>query len=226
MSIQSNKLVHFCSRSRVSWMKKASSKTFSVSLILLGMTTLLSLNGCATQSTRNNQLSSADAQTSLYVNQKMEHLATSIDTSLKELQHLDRGDEGPRKNTPLGTAIGGAAGPNLAPVSMPMQAGLDTPLGQKLAQEKTDAQIAHNREMLQKRVKLNWDGSASSFLKALAYKVGFSFSVVGAGPDPYIHIHVKDATIESVLTTVADQITNIADIHVDVADRSISLVYH
>lgn len=206
---------------KLSSSKKSTKSAWYMTLGALSLLSLTSISGCSSMHSRRTSEVS-DGNTSAYVNGHMDNVINSVDTSLKNLVQLERGDEGPRKNTPLGSTIAGAAGPNAAPYAMASKAALDTPLGQSQNNER----LHQNREILNTRVKLDWEGESSGFLSALAGKVGYRFSIVGNGIDPLIKIHVKDATIQSVLTDVANQINQKADIHVDIDTRCISLVYH
>lgn len=201
--------------SRVGWLRVAGLLSF-VAL------SSLSMGGCASMGHRNKLQSEVGGDnSSAYVNNQMGAVVNSVDQKLSTLVRLDRGDEGPRKTTPLGDTVAGAAGPNKAPYGISTAAGPDTEVGIAQHQERLRA----NRAILDTRVKLDWDGEASGFLSAMASKVGYGFTMDGEGQDPHISIHVKDATIQSVLTSVASQINKTADIHVDIEHRCISLVY-
>lgn len=178
--------------------------------------------GCSGAQTRGHRVSEVDGgNTAGYVDRQMGDTVNSIDQSLQSLVRLERGDMGPRKTTPLGDTVAGAAGPAKSPYAVSRTADPDT----RVAEEDRQARINTNRAMLDTRVRLDWDGEASGFLSALAKKVGFGFGIEGHGTEPKIHIHVKDATVQSVLTSVAAQINATADIHIDLERRCITLVY-
>ena len=200
--------------------------TLKTSVKLSAVLSVFLLFGC-NQNVKNPMSTSNQAQADHYVDQNMSQVITSVDHSLQELVRIDRGDEGPRKASPLGSTVAGAAGPRLAPFGMSAQADLNTPLGRSQAAAAEDAQIAANRAWLAKRVRLDWSGSASGFLSDLSTKMGYTFEVNGSvpTPEPNIRLHVKDSTVESVLDQAAHQVNAVADIHVNLLAKRIELSY-
>lgn len=177
------------------------------------------LSGCA--STSYTRAPAPAPAASGFVSQEMGGTIRSIEQSLQVLVDLERGDEGPRKSTALGTTVAGAAGPNTAPVRMPNTAVAQSELGQ--------ARIAEHRQLskqdLNTRIRLVWTGDAEGLLRELSRKVGFSFSTSGAGQVPVVHLNHKEATVEQVLRDIAQQIDAVADVKVDTANRRVVLAY-
>jgi len=151
----------------------------------------------------------------------MGNTISSIEKSLQVLVDLERGDEGPRKNTALGMTVAGAAGPNASAVQMPNKAGADTRIGQA----EVVAQKAQTQRDLSTRVRLTWTGSADELLRELSRRVGFSFSESGSGQAPVVHINEKDATVEQILRSVSAQVDAAADVKVDTTKRQVILAY-
>ena len=178
------------------------------------------LSGCASTSYTRAPAPAPNAASG-FVSQEMGGTIRSIEQSLQVLVDLERGDEGPRKPTALGTTVAGAAGPNAAPVRMPNAAVPQSELGQ--------ARIAEHRQLsrqdLNTRIRLVWTGDAEGLLRELSRKVGFSFSTSGTGQAPVVHLNHKEATVEQVLRDIAQQIDAVADVKVDTANRRVVLAY-
>lgn len=181
------------------------------------------MTGCATSggntSSHRSTTTSHSAPTAAFVSDEMNGTISSVERSLRLLVSLERGDEGPRNSNPIGTTIAGAASSNTPAVVMPARALPDSKLGQARIQEHREATARD----LQTRVRLKWTGDASSFLRELSNRVGFSFRPVGVD-FPVVSIDMKDATIEEVLREVARQIDSTADIKVDVSARRVDLI--
>lgn len=163
-----------------------------------------------------------------FIQAEMNQTIASVERSLNVLVMLERGDEGPRRTTPLGDTVAGAAGPNRTPVSMPSEAGRDTAEGR--------ARIAKNRAALDTKVRLVWNGEAEELLRSLSSKVGYSFCVkdgpsagcaLGArdGRSSVVHIDHASATVEQVLRDIANQVNDRADVKVSTNNRRIELIY-
>ena len=143
-------------------------------------------------------------QTQEYVDAKMHETLSSIDRSLTTLVTISRGGEAARKSGPIASTVAGAAGPDRAstrPDSLPV-----------------------DPTVLERKVQIQWNGSADTLLRNIAGQIGYSFSNGGRPLDKRIRIESKDLPLREVLNLVASQVDGQADIHVSLPNRSLSLV--
>lgn len=159
------------------------------------------LGGCATGSGKKLPPSPQES----YVDGKMRTTIDSIDQSLKVLVLLERGDQPARKSPPLGYTVAGAAGPYRAPISVATTA---------------------PSSVLDKKVRINWDGSAEQLLASMASQLGMSYAKVGSGTVPRVRIQGKVSTVRDILEQVANQTSSAADVRVDLSTRRIELIVH
>ena len=190
----------------------------SRSILALSVASLLLVSGCST--TTHTRGPAAPAQEA-FVSHEMENTIRSVEQSLQVLVDLERGDEGPRRSSALGTTVAGAAGPDEAPVDMPKVAGPDTSIGQ----ERIETNRQQSRVDLNTRVRMTWTGEADNLLRELSRRVGFTFSTSGTGKAPVVHIKEQEATVEQVLREVARQVDASADVKVDTTQRRVILAY-
>lgn len=187
------------------------------------------LGGCATSSNLKPAPAS-DHDSS--VNAQMLSLATAVNQSLNNLQQLERGEQGPRKTTPVGLAIGGAAGPDLAPVAMPTAPQPGTALYAHHVQQVSSAKLSANRQVLSTKINLSWHGGVKELLASLATKVDYRYllpdtssSMSTVDLDPEVKVDLHNVTVEDALSQVASQVNHVADVDVNVANRTIQLLY-
>jgi len=143
-------------------------------------------------------------QTQEYVDAKMHETLSSIDRSLTTLVTISRGGEGARKSGPIAATVAGAAGPN-RPASRPDSLPVDP-------------------TVLERKVDIQWNGSADTLLRNIAGQIGYSFSNQGRPLDKRIRIESKDLPLREILNMVAAQVDGQADIHVSLPNRSLALV--
>lgn len=200
--------------------------------LLIGVTllsiSLFALGGCSTVKpkglTPNQQ---ANIQTQQYVNQKMTPVMDSIDHSLKNLVLLDRGDEGSRKSSPLGSTVAGASGPDQAPIAMSKEAAPQTSLGKQQAEQAHEKRVAHMRALLASEINLHWDGDVSGVLSHLADKLHVAYYASGT-PHKSTSIHLREyhKTVQEVLSDISKKVEGQAHVVVNLDDQSITLDYN
>lgn len=142
-------------------------------------------------------------QTQQYVDAKMHETLSSIDRQLTTLVKVSRGGEADRKEGPIGPTVAGAAGPN-RPATRPDSLPIDP-------------------SVLDKKVQIQWNGSAEALLRNLSEQIGFRYVNRGGASDKRVRIESKDLPVREVLNLVAAQIDGQADIHVSLSDRSLGL---
>lgn len=191
-------------------MKNNTTMRFGVGLIALSV---LALSGCAPHKVTNDT-----AETQLMVDQKMSETVTSANNALQALVRIERGDEAPRNQTnAIGTtAAGRPSGLTKSPFSVPSVPGGGTQTSRALIAQQLDT-----------TVNIRWNGEASDLLRDLANKSGFSYQTVGSslGKDTKIKINAKHETIKTVLGRVAEAVDGKADVKVDLATKTIKLIY-
>jgi hypothetical protein len=178
---------------------------------------LLALSGCGAQRTRPT---TTDTGAGGYVDGQMAQTIDSVDRSLKVLVSLERGDAGSRKDGFIGDTVAGAKTPNASGPAMPNKAQPQT----DLAQREEQARLSYNRQALQARVKAQWDGSASELLRTIAQRIDYRYQEVGAATLPDVHLTLKDASAETVLSETANQIKPAGSIRVLTGPRVVCLV--
>lgn len=144
------------------------------------------------------------AQTQQYVDARMHETLASIDRSLTTLVAISRGGELARKSGPIAATVAGAAGP-ARPAARPDALPVDP-------------------SVLERKVQIQWNGSADALLRSIAGQIGYSFSNNGRPLDTRVRIESKDLPLREVLNLVASQIDGQADIRVSLPDRSLALV--
>lgn len=187
----------------------------------------LTLSACATTaSQRTRDQAASAAARDAFVQEQVGKTLASIDGSLQVLVELERGDEGPRRSTALGTTVAGAAGQNRPPVQMAEVAGPKTATGQAREAAAAAALRAKAQQDLATRVRLEWTGQADGLLRELSSRVGFNFAIRGPNrAAPVVQVKHANATVEQVLRDIAHQVDAVADVRVDPAKREVALVY-
>jgi hypothetical protein len=181
-----------------------------VTLLVAGLVCAL-LGGCASFS--DGTKGSPMVQES-YVDAKMHSAVDSIDHSLKILVLLERGDQPAHRTAPLGWTVAGAASAPRQPIKVSV--------AQSAAFYSQPQPATYS--VLDREVRISWDGSAETLLSSLAAKLGMQYGKVGTSIVPYVHVEGRRETAREVLSQVSSQISMVADIRVDVAARRIDLI--
>lgn len=164
--------------------------------------------GCATTSSSSahrNTGAHVGAGAQQFVDDQMSQALSSIDQSLKTLVVLERGGEAPRKAGPIGTTVAGAAGAS-RPVVQPPPPPADV-------------------SVLEKRARIQWNGSASELLSTLAKGIGYTYREVGASRPLTVRLPDQELTIKELLSSTAAQIDGKAGIRLNTNSRQLELEY-
>lgn len=192
-------------------MKNNTTMRFGVGLVALSV---FALSGCAP----HHKVKDDSSETQLIVDQKMSETVTSANNALQALVRIERGDEAPRnQNNAIGTTVAGRpSGLVKSPFSVPSVPGGGTQTSRALIAQQLDTPV-----------NIRWNGEASDLLRSLATKAGFSYQTVGssAGKNSNIKITARQETIKTVLGRVAESVEGTADVKVDLATKTIKLIY-
>lgn len=186
-------------------------------LTVLALSVVMGLTGCATQ---KKGVTDEDAQAQAYVDQQMLKTVKSVDNSLKDLIAITRGDEKPRSQTaPIGSTVAGRSTGMLS--KAPLQVSSVTPSG--------DTQMSRNliAQKLDAKMNITWNDDAADLLRDISNRIGFSYYTVGSsnGINTKVKINARNETVKTILGRVAEQIDGKADVKVDIAQKTIKLVY-
>lgn len=143
-------------------------------------------------------------QTQQYVDAKMHETLSSIDKSLSTLVSLSRGGEPSRKSGPIGATVAGAYGVNKSPVK-PDVLPVDT-------------------KVLDKKVQIQWNGSADELLKTLAQQIGYRYDNNGKPLNKRILVESDSLPLKNVLDIIASQINGEANIKISLTSQTLSLI--
>lgn len=181
-----------------------------IKLFTVAILAALTMSGCAsTSNTSQRGVSHVGTGAQTFVDDQMSQTLTSIDNSLKTLVILDRGGEAPRKAGPIGTTVAGSAGQEKPSIQPPVPREAVVDMG-----------------VLDKRAKIQWNGSASQLLSTLAKNIGYRYEEVGSSQLPNIRISDQETTIRDLLSKTASQIDGHADIRVDTINKRVQLIHN
>lgn len=155
-----------------------------------------------------NQQQAAQNQTQEFVDARMHETLTSIDSHLNTLVSLSRSGEAPRKPGIIGPTVAGAAGP-ARPIGTPA-----TPYHPPM--------VVATDDIMSRRVRIQWNGSASDLLKSMSSQLGFSFHQT-APVYGKVRLEGDSLTVEQTLNLIAKQIHGQADIVLSLPNRSLTL---
>ena len=176
-------------------------------LSLLVATVVLSASAQAKNNSSEAASQAQARQTQDYVDARMHETLSSIDRSLTTLVSITRGGEAARKSGPIGATVAGAAGAQRAadaPPALPVSPA--------------------DESVLDRKVDIQWNGSADVLLSNVSSQIGFSFTNQGRPLNHQVRVEGKNLTVRELLSLVANQVNGQADIHVSLPDRRLSLV--
>lgn len=136
------------------------------------------------------------------VDAKMQQTVRSVDRSLSTLVTASRGGSAQRMPEPIGSTVAGPVAPPQASAPLASMA---------------DASI------LDKKVDIQWNGSARALLDGLSKKIGYRFTVTGNPSDPSIKLMAKQMPVRHILDMVAAQLHGSSDIIVSTSRSQITL---
>ena len=162
---------------------------------------------------RDNE-AAARGQTQEFVDARMHETLSSINRSLDVLVQLNRGGEPARAAGPIGATVAGAAGAPRATVVPPASAppaALTAPRSGSAAD-------------LDKKIDIQWNGSAEGLLRSIAGQVGYDFPALNKPFSVHVRMKGDRISVRQALELIAGQLDGKADIHVAPNTKTIRLV--
>lgn len=165
-------------------------------------------SSCLAWSKKDPQAEQA-AAAQAFVDAKMAHAISSLDASMGTLVTMSRGGSAAvaRAPGPIGETAAGAA-----------QAQVSTTRQSSASPSQSPA-----ASPLDKKIDIQWNGSAQELLASLSKKIGYTFVEKGSPQKVNVKILARQVSVRQLLEMTAMQLNGTSDIHVSSSRSEISL---